>query len=153
QLLLALGSLLVLAFLPLFFAVASLTRASLSQVRAASASSLGRAVAGHVTARAAQGGDDLSPLLDAPIGPDGVAPLGRYDRQGALVLERGEEGAAAVLPRAVAPGAERIASIPTSRGAALLVVVPGDGASLVPCAVVVRTDLGTTPSTALVRLF
>ena len=70
QLLLALGSLLVLAFLPLFFAVASLTRASLSQVRAQSATALGRAIAGHVIARAAaspwkaKAGEDLLPLLD-----------------------------------------------------------------------------------------
>src|SRR5271168_3323534 len=119
QLLLALGSLLVLAFLPLFFAVASLTRASLAQVRAASAVSLGRAVAGHVTARAA-GSRDLLPLLDAQIGPEGVAAIGLYDRAGALLVERGDEA----LPRAVTPGAERIAAVQTSRGAALLILVP-----------------------------
>src|SRR5690348_9253495 len=50
QLLLALGSLLVLAFVPLFFAVASLTRATMTSAREASARALGRAVAGHVTA-------------------------------------------------------------------------------------------------------
>src|SRR5215813_4961078 len=90
QLLLALGSLLVLAFLPLFFAVASLTRASLAQVRAASASALGRAVAGHVTARVARSGEDISPLLDAQIGAEGVAAIGLYDVAGALTVERGE---------------------------------------------------------------
>ncbi len=115
QLLLALGSLLVLAFLPLFFAVASLTRASLEQVREASAASLGRAVAGHVTAREARGGD-LSALLDAQIGPEGVAAVGVYDAEGALLAERGEEGMAPALPRAVAPGVERSAKVQTSRG-------------------------------------
>jgi len=156
QLLLALGSLLVLAFLPLFFAVASLTRASLTQVRAVSAASLGRAVAGHVTARAALRPGDLLPLLDAQIGPEGVAAIGLYDLSGALVVARGDESGAAALPDVVARGAERIAPVQTSRGAALLVVVPGDPATLRACGavgVVVRTDLATTPSTALVRLF
>jgi two-component system NtrC family sensor kinase len=151
QLLLALGSLLVLAFLPLFFAVASLTRASLAQVRAASAVSLGRAVAGHVTARAGRSGD-LLPLLDAQIGPEEIAAIGLYDLAGVLLVERGDE----TLPRSVTPGEERIAAVQTSRGAALLVVVPSDEASPLPCGavgVVVRTDLATTPSTALVRLF
>src|SRR3954471_15870834 len=70
QLLLALGSLLVLAFVPLFFAVAGLTRATMSNVRAASAVALGRAVAGHVTARAAAAPEDLLPMLDAQIGSE-----------------------------------------------------------------------------------
>src|SRR6185312_7463818 len=118
QLLLALGSLLVLAFFPLFFAVASLTRASLSQVRAQSAASLGRAVAGHVTARAARGGEDLGPLLDAQVGPEGVAAIGLYDAAGVRRVERGEESALAVLPRTVRPGAERVAEVSTSRGGA-----------------------------------
>src|SRR5580698_10396091 len=122
QLLFALGSLLVLAFLPLFFAVASLTRASLSQVRAASAASLGRAVAGHVSARASRSREDLLPLLDAQIAPDGVAAIALYDVEGALLVVRGEPGVTAALPRAVAPGAERIAPVQTSRGAALVVV-------------------------------
>jgi signal transduction histidine kinase len=154
QLLLALGSLLVLAFLPLFFAVASLTRASLSQVRAQSATALGRAVAGHVIARAAQGGGDLLPLLDAQVGPEGVAAIGLYDLAGHRQVQRGEKSALALLPRAVVPGAERIAPVQTSRGAALLVIVPG-GTELSSGAVgvVVRTDPGTTPGGALVRLF
>jgi signal transduction histidine kinase len=150
QLLLALGALLVLAFFPLFFAVASLTRASLAQVRAQSAVALGRAVAGHVTARAAQGGEDLVPLLEAQVGPEGVAAIGLYDPAGARHVERGEEGALAALPRRVAPGEERVAPIQTGRGAALLVVVPGGQGAV---GVVVRTDPGTTPGAALVRLF
>jgi two-component system NtrC family sensor kinase len=156
QLLFALGSLLVLAFLPLFFAVASLTRASLAQVRAQSAASLGRAVAGHVTARAQRSHAGLYPLLDAQIAPEGVAAIALYDLQGALLVERGEPSMTAVLPRAVAPGTERIAAVQTSRGAALVVVVPGDETADLPSGavgVLVRTDLATTPSTALVRLF
>ena len=156
QLLLALGSLLVLAFLPLFFAVASLTRSSLSQAQRASAAALGRAVAGHVTARAAAGAEDLSPLLEAQVGPEGVAAVGLYDRAGALLVARSDEGAAGVLPREVSPHAERLSPVETSRGAALLLVVPADGAPGVRAgavAVVVRTNPAATPSPALVRIF
>src|SRR5262245_53299336 len=69
QLLLALGSLLVLAFVPLFFAVASLTRATMAGVRESSARALGRAVAGHVAAaRASRSPEEIGPLLEAQLG-------------------------------------------------------------------------------------
>ncbi len=95
------------------------------------------------------------PLLDAQIGPEGVAAIGLYDPAGALLVERGEKSAVAVLPRTIVPGAERIAAVQTGRGAAVLVVVPGDdpGPRCGAAGVVVRTDLAATPSTALVRLF
>ncbi|MFO0675174.1 MAG: HAMP domain-containing sensor histidine kinase [Polyangiaceae bacterium] len=48
QVVLSLGALMVLAFVPLFFAVASLARASLSVVTEQSAKNVGRAVASHV---------------------------------------------------------------------------------------------------------
>jgi signal transduction histidine kinase len=149
QLLLALGSLLVLAFLPLFFAVAGLTRATMTQVRATSAAALGRAVAGHVTARASA---DPGPLLEAQLGPEGVAAIALYDATGRIDAQAGE---VAALPRAVKPGEERVTPILTRRGPALLVVVPGEpesarsGSSV---AVVVGTDLASTPTTPLVRL-
>jgi signal transduction histidine kinase len=157
QLILALGSLLGLAFVPLFFVVASLTQASLAQVRAAHATSLGRAVAGHVTARASRSGSDLAPLLDAQMGPEGVGAIALYDREGSLLLERGE--ATGLLPRSVTPHAERIATVQGARGAALLVVVPsddvatGDARSMGSVGVVVRTDLHTASGARLVRLF
>jgi signal transduction histidine kinase len=156
QLLLALGSLLVLAFVPLFFAVASLTRATLAQSRVASATALGRAVAGHVTARASHGGEDLGLLLDAQIDAAGVAAIGIYDEAGALVAARGVERMDVLLPRTITVGAERVAQLPSPRGAALLVVVPAEDKLAFACGgvgVIARVDLGATPSAALVRLF
>ena len=155
QLLLALGSLLVLAFVPLFFAVAGLTRATMSSVRASSAVALGRAVAGHVTARGARGRADLLPMLDAQIGAEGVSAIGIYDLAGRRETTRGEGRLAELLPERVPTSVELIRPVQTGRGAALLVVVPGDETAALPCgavAVLVRTDLGTTPSTPLVRL-
>ena len=58
QLVLALGALAVLAFVPLFLAVASLTAHTLRQNREEVARSLGRAVAGRLAADAAAGRDD-----------------------------------------------------------------------------------------------
>ena len=152
QLLLALGSLLVLAFVPLFFAVASLTRATVAQVRASSATALGRAVAGHVTARA---GGDPTPVLEAQLGPEGVSAIALYDAAGELEARAGEGLGAAALPARVNLGEERAVAVRSARGAALLVVVPCEPDAPRRCgavSVVVRTDLAATPSTLLVRL-
>jgi signal transduction histidine kinase len=155
QLLLALGSLLVLAFVPLFVAVASPIRATMASARASSAAALGRAVAGHVTARAAGGAGDLGPLLDAQIGPGGVSAVGVYDAEGRLFARAGEDRAEDALPARVTAFEERTAQVQTARGGAVLVVVPGDPGGALACgavAVLVRADLATTPSAPLVRL-
>ena len=154
QLLLALGSLLVLSFVPLFFAVASLTRATMAQVRASSAVALGRAVAGHVTARAADRADPTT-LLEAQLGPEGVSAIAIYDARGRMTARAGEARFADALPREVTPGHERARPLATSRGAALLVVVPGDAGATSTCGavgVVVRVDLAPAASGPLVRL-
>jgi signal transduction histidine kinase len=154
QLLLALGALLVLAFPPLFFAVASLTRATMTQVRASSAAALGRAVAGSVTARSTRGGD-LRPLLEAQLGPEGVSAIAIYDTAGMIEARAGEPRLADLLPQVVRPGEEHTTALATPRGPALLVVVPGDPEAPLPCGavgVLLRTDLAATPTTPLVRL-
>ena len=51
QIVLALAGLMLLAFVPLFFAVASLTRATVLGAREQSARALGRAIAAHVARR------------------------------------------------------------------------------------------------------
>ena len=154
QLLLSLGSLLVLAFVPLYFAVASLTRVTMGSVREASARALGRAIAGHVTAaREARSDADLGPLLEAQLGQEGVAAIGVYDASGALRARAGESPATAALPGVAAPGIERVAVVQTASGGAVLVVVPSDrGVPSGVVAVVVRTDVSTTASSPLLRL-
>jgi signal transduction histidine kinase len=154
QLLLSLGSLLVLAFIPLYFAVASLTRVTMGTVREASARALGRAIAGHVmAAREARSDADLGPLLEAQLGQGGVAAIGVYDAKGALHARAGESPATAALPVNAPPGIERVAVVQTTLGGAVLVVVPSDRAAAPGAvAVVVRTDLSTTASSPLLRL-
>jgi two-component system, NtrC family, sensor kinase len=153
QLLFALGSLLVLAFVPLFFAVASLTRATMSSARTSSARALGRAVAGHVTAaQLTRAAEDIEPLLEAQVGQEGVAAIGIYDASGKQVARAGSEAAAA-LPAEVPPGIEEVAPVQTSFGDGVLVTVPGDRAAPAGAvAVVVRTDLKATRGAPLVRL-
>lgn len=154
QLLLSLGSLLVLAFIPLYFAVASLTRVTMGTVREQSARALGRAIAGHVmAAREARSDADLGPLLEAQLGQGGVAAIGVYDAAGTLHARAGESPATAALPAMAPPGIERVAVVQTTLGGAVLVVVPGDRAAASGAvAVVVRTDLSTTASAPLLRL-
>lgn len=150
QLLFALGALLVLAFVPLFFAVASLTQATLSSARASSARALGRAVAGHVTAaRETRSAEDLASLLEAQLGPDGVAAIGVYDEAGRLAARAGD--AIDALPEALPPFDEQVTEVVTPRGAALRIVVPGS-ARRGPVAVVVPTDPRATRGAPLVRL-
>ncbi|XXT18995.1 HAMP domain-containing sensor histidine kinase [Sorangium sp. So ce429] len=166
QLLFALGALLVLAFVPLFFAVASLTRATMGGVRASSARAIGRAIAGHVAAaRVNRSAPELSLLLEAQLGPDGASAIGVYDAAGALVDRAGEPEATAALPASVEAGAEVLRSARTARGGAILVIVPeragapatpraeGAGAAQVgSVAVLVPTDPSTVPAAPLVRI-
>ncbi len=149
QLLLAIGALLVLAFLPLFFAVASLTRASHVQSWQRHARALGRAIAGHVTeARASRSPEQLVELLQAQIGR-GVGGIGVYDESGALTLRRGEPGAVDALPKTVAPDREQLVEVMTSRGPAMVVVVPGASGSV---GALLHTDPSAVQVTPLVRL-
>ncbi|WP_437982847.1 ATP-binding protein [Sorangium sp. So ce117] len=165
QLLFALGALLLLAFLPLFFAVASLTRATMSGARASSARAIGRAIAGHVAAaRTTRSAPELSLLLEAQLGPDGASAIGVYDAAGALSVRAGEPEIVAALPASVEGGTEVLKTVRTARGDALLVVVPepareaASGAEPAPAtsmgsvAVLVPTDPSTVAAAPLVRI-
>jgi two-component system, NtrC family, sensor kinase len=134
QLLLSMAALLVLAFAPLFFAVASLARASFEQVWEDNAQALGRAVAGHV-AEARQHRDDeaLGALLEAQVGR-GIAAIGVYDDGGALVASAGE--AKSELPPDVAPARAEVRKL-GGAASGMVVVVPG---SKGPITTLLRAD-------------
>lgn len=150
QIVLALLALFALAFVPLFVAVASLTRATLGDVRESSARALGRAVAAHVAeATARRGLDGLPALLDAQIGAGGVAAIGVYDEGGRALRRAGEPSAVAALPATVPARAERATSVRTEHGAAIQVIVPGPSGTV---ATVLRTDDDAGRAAPLVRL-
>jgi signal transduction histidine kinase len=150
QLVLALAGLMLLAFVPLFFAVASLTRATLRSARDSSARSLGRAVAAHVSeARAARAPAGLQALLDAEIGTVGLAAVAVYSRDGAIVARAGEPSERAALPDSVPVEIERTRTVLTARGRALEVLVPGSHG---PVVALLRTDDEADRGRPLVRL-
>jgi two-component system NtrC family sensor kinase len=148
QILLLLGGLLLLTFVPLFYAVATYASFTLRQVRETHAQALGRAVAGHVSeARAHRSPDELLSLLGAEVGAQGVAAIGIYAADGRPVARAGEPYIVDLLPLAIQPGREAV--IELEQHSALEVVVPGsDGA----VAAILRTDDAAARAGPLVRL-
>jgi signal transduction histidine kinase len=109
QILLLLGSLLLLAFVPLFYAVASYTSATLQQLRLGHARALGRAIAAHVAeARERRSEAELMSLLRAEIGTEGVEAIGVYSTSGERVAAAGEPAAVEELPRTAVANRERL---------------------------------------------
>jgi signal transduction histidine kinase len=138
QIVLALSGLLVLAFVPLFLAVAAVTRATVRVEREASARSIGRAVAAQVEeARRTRSETELGALLDSEIGAGGVTALGVYDERGTAVFRVGDPDTASALPPVIAGGVERVRQVTTPHGAALEVSIPGRSGTVTA---VVRTD-------------
>jgi signal transduction histidine kinase len=150
RLLLVLGALLVVAFVPLFFAVATYTSVTLRNVREAHARALGRAIAGHV-AEAARGrsSDDLMPLLRAEVGAEGVEAIGVYGADGRPLARVGEPSAVQALPGTVSIRREDALDVVTGRGRALAVHVPSDPHLIVA---ILRTDDDSARVAPLLRL-
>src|SRR5882724_97692 len=150
QIVLALFGLLVLAFVPLFVAVARLTGASMKSAREASARSIGRAVAAHVEeARRTRSPLELQSLLDAEIGAGGVTALGVYDERGSALVRLGDPGSRDALPIRVPPGDEAAESVATAYGEAIEVIIPGPRGSV---AAILRTDEEASRGPPLLRL-
>jgi len=143
-----LGGLFLLAFVPLFLAVATYASFSLRQVRQGHAQALGRAVAGHVSeARAHRSPEQLLSLLGAEVGSQGVAAIGVYDADGSPLARAGEPLIVDQLPARVVAGRERVVEL--AKHTALLVIVPGVNGSV---AAILRTDDGAARAAPLVRL-
>jgi two-component system, NtrC family, sensor kinase len=127
QLVLSLAGLCLLAFVPLYFAVASLTRATLLETNENHARAMGRVVAARMNeASASLQPTDLQTLLEAQIGnASGVGALGVYNQQGERVLQAGTPNLLLFLPAHVAVGQEQAHSLGTVSTRVLSVAVPG----------------------------
>lgn len=148
--LVAFGALLVLSFIPLYFAVSRLTEASLLSVRERSARELGRAVAAHIGSRAAaQTPERMTGLLDAQIDGHGVVAVAVYDAAGTRIGAAGAEVDS--LPETI-EHAEVARALGTPPHVRLLVVMPGGGAEQLGAAVLLSIDSSTGPVGPLVRL-
>ncbi|HHH28679.1 MAG TPA: two-component sensor histidine kinase, partial [Polyangiaceae bacterium] len=121
QLLLSIAALLSLALAPMFFAVASLARASFARVWQEDAEALGRSIAGHVSeARAHRSEEGVRSLLEAQVGR-GVVAIGIYDPKGALVAQAGE----GPVPKQVPPDRAEVRGVDVDDDKGIVVVVPG----------------------------
>jgi two-component system, NtrC family, sensor kinase len=150
QLIVLLAGLMVLAFVPLYFAVAGLTQTTLRNARASSARALGRAVGAHVSeARRTRSDQELQPLLDAEIGAVGLEAVAVYTRDGRLVARAGESAALPLLPATVPPDTERTQTLTTQKGPALEVLIPGDRG---PVVALLRVDDEAGRAGPLLRL-
>lgn len=149
QIVLALAGLMILAFVPLFFAVASLTRATLRGVREQDARTLGRAVAAHVgDARRAHDRRGLERILESSVGGDGVYAIGVFGSAGKLEASAGDPIEIAAM-HPVSPYGERAETVRGTSGRVLEVVVPNDDAAVVAR---LKTDDSTDHAAPLVRL-
>ncbi len=150
QILLLLGVLMVLSFVPLFVAVTTYTRVTLSQLRQESSRSLGRAVAGHVLeARARRTPEELRSLLDAEIGAQGVDAIAVYGTDGIPSMRVGDPKLVDALAGPAEVKREAFFEMQGSHGRALAIAVP-DARGLVVA--VVRADDISSRATPLARL-
>ncbi len=149
QILLSLGVLLTVAFVPLYFAVARLTEASLAAARRDAAGDLGRAVAAHVmAARGRRAPAEVEGLLEAQLSEGGVVAIGIYGAGGKRSVGAGTVN---LLPEQIETQREST----RQQGSTLLVAMPHhQEATAVLVAVSLEAETsGGTPLVRLVALY
>jgi two-component system NtrC family sensor kinase len=150
RLLLLLGGLLLVAFVPLYFAVATYTRVAQQQLHEGHARALARAVTGHVLdAQRQRNGADLLPLLRAEVGSEGLAGLAAYDRDGVELARAVEPGYEPFLPARAAGERPRTHHVKRGELRAVRVVVPHEAGTVIA---LVATDDDATRVAPLLRL-
>jgi two-component system, NtrC family, sensor kinase len=150
QIVLALAGLMLLAFVPLFFAVASLTRATIFGEQEQSARVLGRAIAAHVAdARSLGDARAVHRALLGHAGWDGVDAICVFARDGARIACEGSplDTQSMQPPSRAAPESASVAHGPSGRS--LEVVSPSGDMTVVTR---VRVDADADRGTPLVRL-
>lgn len=137
QILLLLGMLLALAFVPLHFAISAYTGLALSRASAESSRALGRTIAAYVAeAQTFRDDERLVDLLEAQIGRRVVA-VGVYDEKGELTLSSGSDVAKQALARSVNPTKEAAREWALGDEPLLALTIPGN---LGAVTVMVRKD-------------
>lgn len=146
RILVALAALLVLAFVPLYGALALASQTAFEQTREDSARSLGRAIAAHVADNEASG--SLDRVLQSHIGSGGAIAVAVYDTQG----RKAQAGDARELAHMVAPHAPFGEEAQTAEGVygrVLDITVPKGALAVVAR---VRLDDSRGYTTSLLRL-
>ncbi len=128
QIVLALGGLLVLAFVPLFFAIASIGRTALAAEREDGARAIVRVIANDLEAvRKALPAKDV---LDGYVRAGAVDAVAVFDGAGHIVASAGPD-AAGLAPFGREAGRERARPVTVSHGLALEVMIPAGDRTLV----------------------
>ncbi|HEY3818422.1 MAG TPA: HAMP domain-containing sensor histidine kinase [Polyangiaceae bacterium] len=150
QIVLALAGLMLLAFVPLFFAVASLTQATVAGARERGARVLGRAIAAHVAdARASGAPGAVTRALEGHVGWDDVDAICVFARGGARLACAGSPADAAAMKPPPEGSAETATVVHGAMGRALEVLSPSGDVAVVTR---VRFDDAGAASASLVRL-
>lgn len=151
HLLLLLGGLMVLAFVPLYFAMSTYVHITLQRQQVAHAEALGRSLAAHVgEARQRRSPEQLLELLEAQLATGDVEAVAVYDPQQRPLARLGDLDMVRALGE-LQPGTEEIETVRVSGpfGPALAVLVPSERGAV---AAVLRIDPEHTRATPLVRL-
>ncbi len=149
QILLALAGVILVAYVPLFFAIAQVARATSLSYCEESARALGRAVAAHTSDLVRVDPTSVSRMLTSHVGDGGALAIAVYDRDGHVFASAGEGPELAAVHAPSKPYGEATTRTRTRTGKrALDVVLPaGEGAVLVR----VRTEEDAARTAGLVR--
>lgn len=151
QIVLSLAGVLLLSYVPLFFAIAGVTQATLLASREKSARSFGRAVAAHVVQAAeAPSGRELDAVVAADVGDDGARAVAVFDARGKRVAGAGEASELARIVAPVPPFRESARPEHGARGRVFDVVLPAGELAVV---VRVSTDEEAVNAGPLVKVF
>ncbi len=133
QILLALAGVILVAYVPLFFAIAQVTRGTSLAYRDDGARSLGRAVAAHVASVRLTDRSALERTISSHVGEGGALAIAVYGPNGEVEAQKGPAPELALLHAPARPYGEAAARVLSSSGRALDVVLPSgaDGAVLV----------------------
>ena len=119
QIVLALAGVMLVAYVPLFFAIAQIMRGTSSGYREDAARSLGRAVAAHVAAVYATTPALLDKTIASHRGAGGAFAIAVFDESGGWLfgdrVEVGHSGESALRSRARSPLATGVSALRSSR--------------------------------------
>ena len=139
QIVLSLAGVLLLSYVPLFFAIAGVTQATLLASREKAARSIGRAVAAHVAhAAESENAAGLDAVVAADVGDGGARAVAVFDPEGARVAGAGDAAELEKMASPARPFLESARAAHGVRGRVFDVVLPwkqaftiGGGAMLV----------------------
>lgn len=133
QIVLALAGVILVAYVPLFFAIAQVTRGTSLAYRDDAARSLGRAIAAHVASVRVADPSGLERTIGSHVGESGALAIAVYGPEGQELAKNGPPAETALLKAPPRPYGEAATRVQASSGRAMDVVLPSgaDGAVVV----------------------